>query len=164
MFVANENVGRLPDNLHQRYVDLYETFEHAWRVTDATTLFDYGPGTSTATFTIESWPEENAERCLVPRQNPEAPPPPPPQKTLSLEVAQQNCANIVDAVRKKNCVKDVMATGEATFAQTYLLTEQTERNKLPASPALDSPEETRRTQKSRRTSPGTQPQIPTTTL
>ena len=135
------SLGPLPRDLHQRYVDLYERFESAWRVTDTTTLFDYGTGTSTATFTIESWPEENVQRCVVPRQNPEAPPPPSPQKTLSLEVAQQNCAAIVDAVRKNNCVQDVMATGEVTFARTYLMTERIERNSLPNTPTLGSPDD-----------------------
>jgi hypothetical protein len=31
--------------------ELYGTFANAWRVTQATSLFDYGPGRSTATFT-----------------------------------------------------------------------------------------------------------------
>ena len=37
--------------------DLYGTFANAWRVTDATSLFDYGPGQSTSTFTNTSFPQ-----------------------------------------------------------------------------------------------------------
>ena len=71
------SLGQKPGDLHQRYVDLYEKFESAWRVTNSTTLFDYAPGTSTSTFTIESWPIENPQSCMLPRF-PEGPAPRPP--------------------------------------------------------------------------------------
>ena len=44
------SVGPKPASLHQCYVDLYQTFADAWRVTNSTSLFDYAPGTSTSTF------------------------------------------------------------------------------------------------------------------
>jgi hypothetical protein len=45
-------LGPMPASLHDRYVELFGKFADAWRVTDKTSLFDYAPGTSTATFTI----------------------------------------------------------------------------------------------------------------
>ena len=35
---------------------LYQRFADAWRVTDATTLFDYDPGKDTASYTIRDYP------------------------------------------------------------------------------------------------------------
>ena len=135
------SVGPLPrDDLHQRYVDLYERFENAWRVSDATTLFDYAPGTSTATFTLDSWPAENPQGCAAPPRMPGGPVDKPPLPPLPFEIAQQHCNAVVADARKQNCVKDVMATGEPAFAKAYLLTEQIERNGAPTVPALRSPE------------------------
>ena len=53
-------VPRLPDGTalpkpfdrHETYALLYERFADAWRVTDATTLFDYESGRTTASYTI----------------------------------------------------------------------------------------------------------------
>jgi hypothetical protein len=63
------SVGQLPPTLHQRYIDLYKTFAERWRVTAATSLFDYAPGTSTATFTLDDWPPENPP-CVAPGSPP----------------------------------------------------------------------------------------------
>ena len=41
--------------------DLDGVFADAWRVTDATSLLDYGPGQTTATFTDQSFPSAAAE-------------------------------------------------------------------------------------------------------
>jgi hypothetical protein len=134
-------LGSRPNNdLHQRYSDLYEKFENAWRVSDATTLFDYAPGTSTNTFTIERWPAENPQSCALPKQ-PGEPPSKPPVKQLKLEVAKQLCSGIVATDRRANCEQDVMVTGETGFADTYLLTEQIDRNKPPSIPKLNLPED-----------------------
>ncbi len=132
------SLGRKPDELPQRYIDLYERFESAWRVTDSTTLFDYARGTSTSTFTIESWPIENPQTCQVPRQT-GVPAPKPPLPALTLTAAQQACAGIVTADRKINCIKDVMVTGDTHFAATYTLTDQIQRNASPGVPNLTSP-------------------------
>ena len=67
------SVGPQTDDLHQRYLDLYDRFENAWRVNGTSTLFDYAPGTSTATFTIDSWPVENPQGCTLPRGVPGGP-------------------------------------------------------------------------------------------
>jgi hypothetical protein len=131
-------LGPRPADLHQRYVDLYETFEKAWRVRSATSLFDYAPGTSTDTFTIEEWPFENPTRCDVP-PNPATPPGPPPQKALDEKTAAQICGRIEDEQRRHNCIQDVMVTGETGFAEAYLQTEAGERNQFPAPPELGEP-------------------------
>lgn len=110
------SLGPKPDAVHDRYVGLYETFADAWRVTDVTSLFDYAPGTSTATFTLDSWPRENPTSCAI-EGEPSAP-------SLDARVAEQHCSAIVDENSKANCIFDVMVTGHPGFAQTYALTEQ----------------------------------------
>jgi mono/diheme cytochrome c family protein len=131
-------LGPRPADLHRRYVDLYEKFESAWRVTSGTSLFDYAPGTSTASFTMEKWPEENPTRCDGPLTAgmPEGP---PPQRPLDEKAAAQVCGNIADRYRRINCALDVMATGENGFAKAYAETEQKERNQFPQPPKLASP-------------------------
>jgi hypothetical protein len=130
-------MGPIPEDLHQRYLDLYQTFADAWRVDDVTTLFDYAPGTSTASFTLPEWPHEEPVSCSLQTEEPDSLPPPEP---LPLEQAEQLCSDVVDKDRKANCIQDVMVTGEAGFADAYLLTEQVERNALPTVPALVFPE------------------------
>jgi subtilisin family serine protease len=109
------SLGPMPASLHQRYVDLDQTFADAWRVTAATSLFDYAPGTSTATFTLRSWPPENPP-CALPETS--------PAKPLDLRTAQRLCRPITDKNRNADCVFDVRVTGEPGFARTYLLTQQ----------------------------------------
>jgi Bacterial Ig-like domain (group 3) len=111
------SLGPLPASLHQRYLALYQTFADAWRVTDQTSLFDYAPGTSTATFTLPSWPQENPP-CVIP-QNPVARPADP-------HLAQRLCRAVVGKNRKANCVFDVTVTGEPGFAKLYLLSQRIE--------------------------------------
>jgi hypothetical protein len=104
------SMGPRPAALHDRYVDLYEKFGGAWRVTDATSLFDYAPGTSTGTFTLETWPMEKSA-CILPGTA--------PVKPLSLAVAQRACRLILNQKTRANCVFDVRVTGERGFAKTY---------------------------------------------
>lgn len=104
-----------PATSHRRYVDLYQTFANAWRVTSRTTLFDYAPRTSTETFTLRSWPPENGP-CTVPQA--------PVVRPIDPRRAQQACSAIADRNMNANCVFDVTVTGETGFAKTYLLTQQ----------------------------------------
>lgn len=46
--------------------DLYGSFADAWRVTDTTSMFDYGPGESTATYTDLSFPRQAVTLNLCP--------------------------------------------------------------------------------------------------
>lgn len=104
-------MGPMPEALHQRYVDLYQRFGEAWRVNDRTSLFDYAPGTSTATFTLRSWPPEQPP-CLVPGAEPARP--------VEPAVAEQACARVTGRHAHADCVFDVRVTGHLGFADTYL--------------------------------------------
>ena len=135
------SLGTKPTDLQQRYEDLYDQFGKAWRVTDTTSLFDYTPGTSTGTYTIESWPNgESPESCLLPLETP-GPLGNPPLETLSLQAAQPYCQDIVDEEWRDNCLQDVMVTGEPGFAATYLLSQAIESNAVPTTPELLLPED-----------------------
>jgi hypothetical protein len=107
-------MGPMPPSLHDRYVGLYEKFGETWRVADASSLFDYAPGTSTRDFTLKSWPREKPP-CELPNTEPVEP--------VSLRVAQTACAGIQDTNMRADCVFDVRVTGELGFAETYLHTE-----------------------------------------
>ncbi len=111
------SMGPIPGTLHQRYLDLNTTFANAWRVTSATSLFDYAAGTSTATFTNTSWPPENPPCVIQGNQD-------PPVQPLDPGTAQQLCSIVTDRVRNGDCINDVMATGEAGFATIHHISEQ----------------------------------------
>lgn len=118
-FPDGTSIGSMPASLHERHVDLNVKFTNAWRVSNESSLFDYAPGTSTATFTRPDWPPEDG-RCEVP--NSEAAPP------IQQAVAEQLCAPLVDDDRRANCVADVMVTGERGFADVYLAAERVRRS------------------------------------
>jgi hypothetical protein len=111
------SLGPKPDSLHQRFIDLYGKFADAWRVSDSTSLFDYAPGTSTATFTDRGWPKENPQSCAIEGQ-PSAGPP------VDVAVAEKACSAVVDNNMRADCVFDVSVTGFTGFANTYVLTQQ----------------------------------------
>lgn len=111
------SLGPRPAPLHQRYIELYAAFANAWRVTPATSLFDYKPGTSTSTFTLAGWPRENPQSCAIERE-PSAGPP------IAVAVAQKQCSAIADRNMKADCVFDVSVTGFTGFAETYRVTQQ----------------------------------------
>lgn len=108
------SLGPMPASLHQRYLDLYQKFGEAWRVTDADSLFDYAPGTNTGTFTLKSWPAEGGG-CTIPGVTPVDP--------ASPEVAERACSKVVGANRHADCVFDVRVTGNPGFADLYLDTQ-----------------------------------------
>lgn len=113
------SMGPMPGALHDRYVDLYQKFGEAWRVTDQTSLFDYAPGKSTDTFTMRSWPPENPP-CLIPETKPVRP--------VGELVAQRACRPVTDEYSRKNCVFDVRVTGNPGFARTYVLSHGIQAN------------------------------------
>jgi hypothetical protein len=119
------SVGSLPTNLQTRYNTLYKTFGPAWRVTSSNSLFDYAPGTSTATFAnaawLEAWPNgQNATSCTIPNQK--------AVKPVSAAVAEAACKSITDTNLHSNCVFDVQVTGNTGFADTYLVTDRVHTN------------------------------------
>ncbi|MCX6317994.1 MAG: hypothetical protein NTW29_11930 [Bacteroidetes bacterium] len=112
-------LGPKPANLTDRYKQLNDKFSNSWRIKAANSLFDYAPGTSTATFTIKGWPFENADSCIVPNMIPVRP--------ISREVAERACSRLTDKNNRNSCVADVMVTGEIGFAKTYLIAERLEQ-------------------------------------
>ncbi len=112
-------LGPKPANLSDRYKDLNETFSKSWRISNASSLFDYAPGTSTATFTVEGWPFENAGSCEVPDMNMVNP--------IDRDIAERACREIIDRDNRNNAVMDVVVTGEIGFAKTYLLAQKLEQ-------------------------------------
>jgi hypothetical protein len=110
------SLGPKPASLSQRYIDLNQTFANAWRVTNASSLFDYAPGTSTSTFTDKEWPPEASEPCIVPDS--------PPVTPMDWERAAEACREIVDKDNRTNCTFDVATTGEFGFAKAWLLSQK----------------------------------------
>jgi hypothetical protein len=81
-------------------------------VTDASSLFDYAPGTSTKDFTYEPWPLESPP-CLIPDSND------PPAKPIDKATAVELCRPITGKDANANCVFDVRVTGEPGMVKTY---------------------------------------------
>jgi hypothetical protein len=86
---------------------LYTQFAEAWRVTDTTTLFDYDPGKSTASYTIKPFPTQAKFLTLA--------------RLSSAQLAAGNsaCLAITDSGLHEECVYDVGATGQSGFADSY---------------------------------------------
>lgn len=112
-----KSMGPMPGPLHDRYVDLYQKFADAWRVTHKTSLFDYAPGTSTDTFTMKSWPLEKPP-CIIPETKPVRP--------GSHLLAEEACRPVKGENRHNDCVFDVIVTGNPGFAKTYVLSQRLE--------------------------------------
>jgi hypothetical protein len=111
-----KSVGAMPSALHDRYVTLNKTFGNAWRVTKSNSLFDYAPGTSTATFTNAAWPVENAKTCSVPNVK--------TTPHITAEAAEDACKSITNKTLHSSCVFDVQMTGITHLADTYAVTER----------------------------------------
>jgi hypothetical protein len=122
---SGATVDAMPRSLHERYVALYQTFANSWRVTDATSLFVYTPGTSTATFTDEDWPAEKPPCKLKPQfELPGA----PVLGNIEIEKAEQICQAITDDDLHHDCVFDVATTGDEFFAEGYRLAQDLRRH------------------------------------
>lgn len=116
--------GPAPVGLAARHTLLNVKFADAWRVTDATSLFDYAPGTSTSSFTNRNWPPPPGSACTsivgafpwpgVENRTPVRP--------MAREEAERLCRPIVDPTVRDNCVFDVTVTGNAAMANGYLTT------------------------------------------
>ena len=98
-----------PKSVEERHQFLYERFADSWRVSDATSLFDYGPGQSTTDFTDRAFPTESADVSIA---------------SLPDEIvagAMDACAGIADATLWLQCIYDVGVTGNSGFAELYAL-------------------------------------------
>lgn len=126
------SVGPMPAPLPQRYATLYQTFGNAWRVSSATSLFDYQPGTSTATFTVPDWPRLGGQ-CLIANSKT------PPAKPVAPAVAEKACAAIEDRRVRRDCVFDVTVTGEVGFAESHLQSQRLRMERIKPARAAGSP-------------------------
>lgn len=115
--------GPKPAALAARHLVLNKAFANAWRVTNATSLFDYAAGTSTASFTETSWPPPPGATCTTIRSNPwPGGKPRKPVKPMNPEEAKSLCRRIQDPAAFENCVFDLTATGNPGLVDAYLLT------------------------------------------
>jgi hypothetical protein len=96
---------------HVAFVNLYNTLADAWRVTDASSLFDYQPGDSTATFTKPGFPSETTAVTLA------------DLSSSDLAAGRQACASITDPALQDECAFDVATTGQAGFSSAYQVTQ-----------------------------------------
>ena len=108
------SVGPMPAVLGDRFDVLYGKFGGAWRVTDQTSLFDYGPGESTAAFTNEKWPRpESNQSCPVAGVD-------PVREPTDRRVAERICREVADERERQNCIFDVIVMGDENVARTYV--------------------------------------------
>jgi hypothetical protein len=114
-------VGPMPESLHERYIVLYQIFADAWRVTDQTSMFEYLPWTSTATFTDRDWPHERTLGTLKPDF---LMPAAPMVTTITLEDAERICEGVTEPDLHERCVFDVVTASDESFARGYLMTQQ----------------------------------------
>lgn len=131
-------LGPRPADLAKRYRDLYRTFANAWRVDSGSSLFDYEAGQTPANFVIDSWPKLSPAACDAPPQ-PGVPAGTAPRTPMAEAEAVKLCNAVADPHRRENCVLDVTATGEASFADVYQTTERLASNVMPVPPVLDLP-------------------------
>jgi hypothetical protein len=119
---SGATVGPMPASLNDRYVVLYKTFADAWRLTDATSLFTYLPGRSTASFTDRNWPPQKPPCVTVPRGFPK--PANPIGDNIPIAKAKQICKGVTLDDLNAACVFDVATTGDESFAKAYLLAQE----------------------------------------
>jgi len=84
------------------FTTLYPGFADSWRITQATSLFTYTAGTSTATYTDKSFPHAAVSVASLP--------------DLAQATATCEQAGIVDPVTLQDCQLDVGLTGQSAFA------------------------------------------------
>ncbi|WP_245919307.1 VWD domain-containing protein [Melittangium boletus] len=100
---ALRNGTPLPPSLS--FTQMYtgpSSYVNSWRIAQAESLFDYGPGESSAFFTNFDFPST---------------PPPLPTPTQQQQ-AQQICqgAGVTDPATLNGCITDVVSTGDTSFA------------------------------------------------
>jgi hypothetical protein len=118
---SGANLGAMPPSLSQRYDQLYRVFAESWRVSDASSLFVYDSGTSTATFTDRDWPAEKPPCKLKPQF--ELPGVEIPEG-VGVDEAKRICRAVTEGDLNADCVFDVATTGDKTFAEGYLLAQE----------------------------------------
>jgi hypothetical protein len=106
-----------------RLQTIYGQFADAWRITDATSLFDYDAGKSTSSYTIKPFPVETKVQGVS-------------DLTADQQAAGNDaCSAISDTDLHDECVFDVGVTGAAGFAQSYAVVQGLYDNGVVAAPA-----------------------------
>ena len=105
------SLGPKPDSENQRYQDLYKKFADGWRVSDATSLFDYAQGQNTATFKLDEWPRNHPKSCAIEGQT--------SVQGTTADAAAQACSGVTNAAQKADCQFDVAITGNTGFGKSY---------------------------------------------
>lgn len=105
------SLGPRPEAENDRYEALYTKFAGGWRVTDATSLFDYATGQGTSSYRLDEWPRNQPKSCGIEGQ--ESVP------STTPELAAQACAAVTDPARKVDCQFDVAITGNTGFGKAY---------------------------------------------
>ncbi len=115
--------GPAPPSLVDRQRLLNWLFADDWRVTAETSLFDYLPGISTANYTDRGWPPPSGSPCFRSPVNPwPGGPGRPLVEPMQPAYAKRLCRRIRNEAANRNCVFDMVATGHAGVAQSYLRT------------------------------------------
>ena len=96
---------------HAHFQLVYGQLAPAWRVTAATTLFDYDGGKDTGSYTVAGFPAESSAVTLGDL--------PPDQQATG----QQACAAVSDPTLRDECAFDVAVTGAASYGQLYGVTD-----------------------------------------
>jgi hypothetical protein len=107
------------------YSDLYTTWANAWRVTQSSSLFDYGPGQTTATFTDVNFPSDAAETGTL------------PASALAAAEALVAQAGITDPGLALGAAEDYLATGDTSFIQGAARLQGTVNTTAIAAPPLN---------------------------
>lgn len=90
------------------FASLYPTFADSWRIAQQDSLFDYGQGESTATFTHRSFPSQATAAN-------------PADSAAARAVCK--AAGVTDPVSRQNCILDVALSGQAIFADAAAATQ-----------------------------------------
>lgn len=127
-----------PANAHERYHDLYAVLAPGWRVTAATSIFDYAAGKTTDSYTLAAFPLETAPQSIDDLD---------PAAVLS---AKATCATVSDPDLLDQCAYDVAVTGSTEYVTLYDTTEtfeaegttslgQPTSGATPPPPVIDTP-------------------------
>ncbi len=102
----------VPKDRPDRHHLLYDVFGPAWRVTTATTLFDYDAGQTTDSFTVPSFPPQTAPQSIDDLD------------PATLAPAMTACASVSDPDLAEECAFDVATTGETQYVALYASTDE----------------------------------------
>lgn len=113
-----QSFGGAPGSLLDRHVLLNQKFAGEWRVKPDRSLFDYAPGTSTATYTDANWPSPPGGSCMTTSVGQPAPRP-PLKPRINPEVAARLCQRVTDPQARKECAFDVAVMGDSGVLLAY---------------------------------------------